>query len=174
MLRRWLFPFPHAQKSYFFFLVALFGFGFFFSFINMVYVIIIIANYFFHLNYQTMHCSKQTHIKGFCTSMTFGFKTLSYHHVNTYPGPIFSIKRKAGIFWRQMESLTLMKWHWHFFDLRVGQNTSIHIYIDTYDNIMQKMPVSEWKCSCIGCCCQQRIVKKNHFVAHSYYMYMIV
>lgn len=81
-----------------FFLVALFGFGFFFSFINMVYVIIIIANYFFHLNYQTMHCSKQTHIKGFCTSMTFGFKTLSYHHVNTYPGPIFSIKRKAGIF----------------------------------------------------------------------------
>lgn len=64
----------------------------------MVYVIIIIANYFLHMNYQTMHCSKQTHIKGFCTSMTFGFKTLSYHHVNTYPGPIFSIKRKAGIF----------------------------------------------------------------------------
>lgn len=58
-----------------FFLVALFGFGFvFFSFINMVYVIIIIANYFLHMNYQTMHCSKQTHIKGFCTSMTFGFK----------------------------------------------------------------------------------------------------
>lgn len=56
------------------FFSSLYLFFFFFSFINMVYVIFIIANYFLHLKYQTMRCNKQTHFKGFCTSMTFALK----------------------------------------------------------------------------------------------------